>query len=223
MSKVVGYVRVSSAEQRDEGCSLAAQERRIGAWAEFSGYEQVEMFTDAGLSGCRADNRPGLQSAIQAIGKGDVLVVYSLSRLARSTKDTLEIAERLIRVGADLVSLSEKIDTISAAGKMIFRVLASLAEFERDQISERTKMALDYQKTQGKLLGQAPYGYRRDGNAFIVDAGEGAIVELVYEYRTQNWNYSRIAKHLNDNGYRTRSGGAFYSQTIKNIVAKKAA
>jgi DNA invertase Pin-like site-specific DNA recombinase len=74
------------------------------------------------------------------------LVFYSLSRLARSTKDAIAISERLSRAGADLVSLSEKIDTTSAAGKMIFRLLAVLAEFERDLISERTKAALSVKR-----------------------------------------------------------------------------
>ena len=83
-----------------------------------------------------------LQSAIEEACKTkSALVVYSLSRLARSTKDTIAIGEQLDKAGADLVSLSEKIDTTSAAGKMIFRMLAVMADFEKDQISERTKMA----------------------------------------------------------------------------------
>jgi site-specific DNA recombinase len=68
-----------------------------------------------------------------------ILFVYSLSRLARSTKGTLAIPDRLQKADADLVSLSEKLDTNSAAGKMVFRMLAVLEEFESDQISERTK------------------------------------------------------------------------------------
>jgi DNA invertase Pin-like site-specific DNA recombinase len=90
-----------------------------------------------GLSGTKAD-RPGLAAALSAVCKGDALVVYSLSRLARSTAHTLQVSDYLEWVGADLVSLSEKIDTTSASGKMVFRLLAVLAEFERDLISERT-------------------------------------------------------------------------------------
>lgn len=92
---------------------------------------------DAGLSGKRADNRPELQKALDAVTKcSGVLLVYSLSRLARSTKDTLAISDRLEKADADLVSLSERIDTTSAAGKMVFRMLAVLAEFERDLVSD---------------------------------------------------------------------------------------
>jgi site-specific DNA recombinase len=88
----------------------------------------VGCFEDAGLSGSRADNRPALQSALtEACRRKAALVVYSLSRLARSTTGAIKISERLNKSGADLVSLSEHIDTTSAAGKMVFRLLAVLA------------------------------------------------------------------------------------------------
>ena len=105
-------------------------------------------------------NRPALHDALAATRRGDALVVYSLSRLARSTRDTLEIADALDRRGADLVSLSEKIDSTSAAGRMIFRLLAVLAEFERDVISERTSMAMRHMQATGRFIGgQAPFGF----------------------------------------------------------------
>lgn len=69
-----------------------------------------------------------------------------MSRLARSTRDAITTSERLDKAGAALVSLSEKIDTTTAAGKMVFRMLAVLAEFERDQISERTTTAMQHKK-----------------------------------------------------------------------------
>src|SRR6185295_927090 len=109
----------------------------------------------------KADNRPALQAALEAACRGKAaLVVYSLSRLARSTRDAIGMSERLHKAGADLVSLSERIDTTTAAGKMVFRMLAVLAEFERDQIAERTKGALSHMRNQGKRIsGKIPYGY----------------------------------------------------------------
>src|SRR5437762_1763339 len=113
------------------------------------GYELVASFADEGISGHSMKNRPALGQALDAVcACGGVLVVYSLSRLARNTRETLELGERLSKANADLVSLSEKIDTTSAAGKMIFRMMAVMAEFERDQVSERTSMALSYKKAQ---------------------------------------------------------------------------
>src|SRR5438128_1777657 len=157
----VGYVRVSTEVQAAEGVSLEAQRGRIEAWCIANGYELAGLHVDAGISGKRADNRPGLQEAIREVcrHRGSALVVYSLSRLARSVKNTLEIAGRLDRHGADLVSLSEKIDTTSAAGRMVFRMLAVLAEFERDLCGERTKAALSLKKHRGECVGEVPLGW----------------------------------------------------------------
>jgi len=146
--KAIGYIRVSTASQADNGVSLDAQRDRIKAWCNANGYRLDTVYSDRGMSAKRADNRPQLQKALTATCKSRnaALVVYSLSRLARSTKDAISIAERLDKAGADLVSLSEKLDTTSAAGKMMFRLLAVLAEFERDLTSERTKTAMAHKK-----------------------------------------------------------------------------
>ncbi len=109
---MVGYCRVSTPGQATEGVSLEAQRTAIEAWASTQGRDVLQVFTDAGLSGKRADNRPALQQALAlATTQRAVVVVYKLDRLARSTRDALEIAERLSVAGADLVSLSEQIDT----------------------------------------------------------------------------------------------------------------
>ena len=135
----IGYIRVSTVGQAVEGVSLEAQRDKITAWCAANDAELAGVFVDAGISGKRSDNRPQLQAALEAVSAGSVLVVYSLSRLARSTKDTISISERIEKSGADLVSINEKLDTSSAAGKMLFRLMAVLAEFESDQISERTR------------------------------------------------------------------------------------
>ncbi len=221
--KIIGYVRVSTDERAREGFSLEAQESKIRAWADLNGYSGLEMFTDAGISGSSMGKREGLRKALKSIGEGDALVVYSLSRLARSTKDTIDIAEFLMKRNADLVSLSEKIDTTTAAGKMVFRMLAVLNEFERDQIAERTKMALAYKKSQGRVYGQVPYGYSREGENLCTNEEERKIVDMVVDLRTKGWNYSRIVRELNRLGYCTKCQGLFYLQTIKNIIQMRRA
>ncbi len=117
--QAVGYIRVSTEGQVVDGVSLDAQRAKIEAWALLNDYTLTAVHVDAGISGKNC-NRLGLQAALSDCRKGSALVVYSLPRLTRSTKDTIEISERLTKVGADLVSLSEKIDTTSAAGKMVF-------------------------------------------------------------------------------------------------------
>jgi DNA invertase Pin-like site-specific DNA recombinase len=215
--RVIGYVRVSTEEQATEGVSMDAQRGRIKAWCEANGgtLADDDLFVDAGISGKRADNRPGLQAALAAAtgGPGVVLVIYSLSRLARSTRDTINIAERLERAGADLVSLSERIDTTSAAGKMVFRMLAVLAEFERDLVSERTKGAIAHKRSLGERIGQIPYGASLggDGRRLIPNEHEREVIATMRQWRAAGWSLCRIARELNGRGIATKNGRAGWS------------
>ena len=106
----IGYVRVSTEEQTN-GVSLEAQEAKIRAWCTLHDAELVAIYRDEGISGYkRRDSRPGLDRALKQVCKiKGSLVVYSLSRLARNTRETIEIGECLNTCGADLVSLSEDI------------------------------------------------------------------------------------------------------------------
>ena len=224
-SKAIGYVRVSTLDQADEGVSLDAQRQKINAWCLANDADLVGLEIDT-QSGKRADNRAGLQRALDAVADcGGVLVVYSLSRLARNTKETLEIAERLDRSGANLVSLSEKIDTQSAAGKMLFRMLAVLAEFERDQLSERTTMAMAWKKSQGQRVGKVPYGFDLDaaGITLVRNDAEQRVLELVAELRGSGWSLRKIADELTERGIPTKEGTRAWSHTtIQRLVARAA-
>jgi DNA invertase Pin-like site-specific DNA recombinase len=218
--QVIGYVRVSTADQQENGVSLDAQQARINAWATANGHNVGGVFLDA-MSGKRADNRVELQKALDAVCKaGGVLVVYSLSRLARSTKDAISISERLQKAGADLVSLTENIDTTTAAGKMIFGLLAVLAQFERDQISERTTAALAYKATQGERTGQVPFGYTldADGVKLVENAAEQRVISTITELRQQGHALREIADYLNTNGITSKTGGVWYASSVKSVI-----
>jgi DNA invertase Pin-like site-specific DNA recombinase len=149
---VVGYVRVSTQEQAESRLGLEAQRAAITAWAASRGLE-VTIYEDAGITGTSMEKRPALEAALRAAADGAVLVAYSLSRFARSTRDMLIIAERLKRQGADLVSLTESIDTTTATGRLVFTLLSALSQFERDLTAERTKAALAALKARGVKLG----------------------------------------------------------------------
>lgn len=224
--KAVGYLRVSTDGQALEGVSLEAQRAKVEAWAAMNGAELVAVFTDAGISGKRADNRAGLQAALDAAcAEKAALVVYSLSRLARSTKDAISIAERLDKAGADLVSLSEKIDTTSAAGKMIFRMLAVMAEFERDVISERTTAAMAHMKAQGRRVGAVPFGYdlAADGAHLVENPAEQEAVALIQDLRRRGLSLRNIAAELESRGIQTKSGAAWSPKVIRSITQREAA
>jgi len=215
----VGYTRVSTEEQAREGVSLDAQKARIEAWALANETTLVGFFEDAGISGSRTENREGLQKAIgMACEKRAILVVYSLSRLSRSTKDTLALAERLEKAGADLVSLSERIDTTSAAGKMVFRMLAVLNEFERDQISERTAAALRHKRENRQPYSPTPYGFDRVGNLLVMNHDEQQVIEDIQELRGKGWSLRRIADRLNDVGVRAKNGGQRFPSALRSVL-----
>lgn len=226
MQRVIGYCRVSTEHQASDGVSLGMQESRIQAWALANGYEVAGIHVDAGLSGKRADNRPALQAAVkEACECGGVLVVYSLSRLARSTKDTIVIGERLDKAGADLVSLSERIDTTNAAGKMVFRMLAVMAEFERDLASERTTAALSHKRSKSERTGTVPVGYdlADDGVTLITNEREQQAITIVASLRQQGLSLRKIADELNRQGIPSKNGKPWKHSTVQRIVDRLAA
>ena len=222
MPSAIIYCRVSTQEQAEEGISLHAQEAKARAWAELNGYEVTTLHVDAGLSGRRADNRPALQEALAELSDGDALVCYSLSRLARSTRDAIAISESLQKRGADLVSLSEKIDTTTAAGKMVFRMLAVMAEFESDLTAERTSLALQHKKQQGEFTGgkTAPYGYTvaADGKTLEPVEAEQQVIELVKQYRNEGLTLRAISSELERGGILSRTDKPFAPAQVSRIA-----
>jgi DNA invertase Pin-like site-specific DNA recombinase len=104
----------------------------------------------------RVEYRPQLQACLEYLREGDALVAVRLDRLARSTRELLEIAQGLESRGVDLVVLDQAIDTSTPAGKLMFAVLAAIAQFERDLIRERTLDGLARAKAQGKVGGRRP-------------------------------------------------------------------
>ena len=223
----IGYIRVSTVGQVEDGVSIEAQKNRIAAWCLANDVELSETFTDEGLSGKRADNLPQLQSALEAVKRtGSVLVVYSLSRLARSTKDTIAIGEQLDAAGADMVSLSEKIDTTTAAGKMVFRMLAVMAEFERDLVSERTTLAMAHKRSKNERIGKVPFGFdlHEDGSTLVENESEQRILKLIESLRSDGYSLRAIANELSNRGIKTKSGKSKWNHsTVQRITERIAA
>lgn len=219
------YSRVSTERQATEGVSLEAQEARCRAWCEALGYRIAGEFTDAGISGKRVDNRAGLLAALAAVqGCKGVLVVYSLSRLGRSTRDVIAISEQLAAAGADLVSLTEQISTDSAAGRMVFRLLASLAEFERDLVSERTRSALAHKRSTGhKLGGEVPFGYTVAGGKLLPHPAEQEALRLIRELRSKGYTLRAICTELHNREISTKRGGCTWHPYTVAAILRRAA
>jgi site-specific DNA recombinase len=143
MPQAVLYARFSPRPSPEECDSDEKQLERCRAYCVGHGYTVIAEYSDRDLSGGRADNRPGLQAAIaEACARKAVLCVYVLSRLARYTKDAIDLAERLSAAGADLAVIRENVNTRSPMGRFIFTLFSALAQLEREQIAERTSSAM---------------------------------------------------------------------------------
>lgn len=138
---IVGYQRVSTLEQ-----NTARQQ------AQLEEYGCERIYTDK-MSGV-IENRPELKNCLGFLREGDVLVVSELSRLARSTRQLNNIISDLDEKGIKFVSLKESIETKTASGRLLFNVLASIAEFERDIIKERQREGIKIAKEQHKFKGR---------------------------------------------------------------------
>jgi site-specific DNA recombinase len=143
MESAIGYVPVSTLNQAEEGVSLEAQRRKIEAYCDLHDLNLSEIIEDAGISGKTVNGRPGIQMVIDKVKsrKVDNVVVFKLDRLARNLKEACEISELMQKKGVALHSISEKIDTGSATGKLFYHILSAMNQWEREVISERTVTA----------------------------------------------------------------------------------
>jgi len=219
----IAYLRVSTVGQAADGVSLEAQRGRVEAWATANGRALAAVHVDAGISGAKTRNRPALAAALRdACRRRRVLVVYSLSRLARSTRDAIDIAERLSKAGADLVSLTEQIDTTTASGKMVFRMLAVLAEFERDLVAERTRSALAHLRRQGHRISRfAPLGYDLDGTRVVPNAAEQGVLATIRELHINGLSLRQIGAELSARGISTKNGLRAWSPNVIRTVLRR--
>ena len=223
--KAVGYVRVSTQKQSEEGISIEAQESKIRAYCELKGIEISEVIIDAGISG-KGVNRAGYQKVLELCeqGKIDAIVVYSLSRFSRSTRDLLSFVDAyVIKKSITLHSLTENVDTSSPSGRFMLTVFSAMAQMERETIVERTKNALQYKRSQGeKTGGDCPYGYDAIDGKLIENPSEQTAIRQILSLRDKGYSYSSIAEQLNHDGYTTKRGGAWSHVQVKRIITRAA-
>jgi DNA invertase Pin-like site-specific DNA recombinase len=206
--------------------SVEKQLERCQAYCRGHGYDVVAEFHDKDMSGCRADNRPGLQRAIATACKQKaVLCVYSLSRLARCTKDAIDLAERLNAADADLAVIQENVNTRSPMGRFIFTLFSALAQLEREQIAERTSNAMLRHQSKGRRMtrpDRCPYGWRpddRDPARLVEDAAEQAAIDRIRQERLQGRGLREIARQLDGAGISCR-GGHWSHSTVRAILRR---
>jgi site-specific DNA recombinase len=213
----IGYVRVSTDDQAENGVSLAAQEERLRAYAVATGRELDELVIDAGES-AKTMNRPGLRRILAGVRDRSVgcVVILKLDRLTRSVRDLGEILELAARHDVALMSVSESLDTSSAAGRMVVNMLGVVAQWEREATAERTAFALAHKRRQRIVYGPTPFGYRRDGGQLIADPNLIATRDEAKAMLAAGASLRQIGAWLT-----SRVGGRWHPQTVKAMLGSR--
>jgi site-specific DNA recombinase len=224
MTRTVAYLRVSTDKQADKGVSLDAQRAKVAAYASLYDLDLVEVIVDAGESAKTMD-RPGLQRALAMLKKGtaEALLVVKLDRLTRSVRDLGDLVERYFAPGrAALLSVGEQIDTRSAGGRLVLNVLASVSQWEREAIGERTSTAMQHKVSLGEYTGgPVPYGSALavDGMHLEDSAGEQAVLVEARRLRASGLSLRAVARELDAQGFKSRVGRTFGAEQIAGMVA----
>lgn len=206
-ARVIGYARVSTDEQADSRGGLDAQRAAIERECKHRGWQLVEMVEDAGFSG-RNTKRPGLTRVLEMLRAGDVegLVVAKLDRLSRSVVDF----GGLLKASRDqrwfLTALDYGLDTTTANGKLVAQILMSVAEWEREVIGERTRVALAAKRDQGVRLGRP-------------STVPATVARRIRRARKDGASLRVIAERLNSDGVPTAQGGAkWHASTVRFVL-----
>jgi len=221
----VGYIRCSTQEQVRDGETMERQESMIKSYCVQKNITDLRLIVDEGLSGFKS-NRPGFQEVIRLCREGVVerVIVYDLSRLSRSVRDTLEFIEDTVhRYNISFVSLVQDLDTSTPMGKAFLGFTAIFNQLYRDEISFKTRLAIQHKKSKSERYSSSiPYGYDHDGNGnLIISIDDQHLIALIADLKKKGKSLRSICRHLADNGYKTKTGNAhWHPQTIRDLLEK---
>ncbi len=185
MGEIIGYIRVSSEDQNP-----ARQEKSL----KEKGCTRLYMDKMSG----KDRNRPQLQEMMDYIREGDTVIVESISRLARSTRDLLEIIERFNDKKVSFISLKESIDTDSPQGKFMLTVFAAMSELERGYIRQRQAEGIAIAKSEGKYKGRKPKDIDQTELEGLIDRWERGEIKQAYICKKLGISRSTLARKIKD-------------------------
>lgn len=229
--RAIGYVRVSTELQATEGVSLDAQREKVCAFCKLHEIELIAVSCDEGISASSL-KRPGLAAALRALesGAAQSLIVVKLDRLTRSVKDLGFLCEHYFCEGRpwSLLSVSDSIDTRSASGKLILNVLTSVAQWEREAISDRTKEAMQHLRNQGVQMGAAPFGYTysqgvdEQGRRRLVEETEAqALIRRIVALHKTGMTPTAIGKQFRTEGLTGPRSGSWSTTAVQRVLVRQ--
>lgn len=225
--RIALYARVSTEEQALQGYSIDAQKEKIFQYCELYGYTVVDEYVDAGISGKSIDKRLEVQRLLRDAenGKFDEVVVWRLNRISRSTKDFIDIFERLEKHNVSITSLTENFDTSNPMGKFAVQMLAAVGELERNTIVENVTLGLNRRAQLGLHSGCRALGYgiipsttRVGKNDLVIIEEEAVIVRKIFSLFCNGKGFKAIANQLNKEGFKTCKGNTFSLYSIREII-----
>ena len=218
--KVAAYIRVSTQMQVEDGYSLSAQRERLKAFAYSQGWEIVKFYVDEGLSAKDMD-RPDLQRMLKGVREGifDIVLVYKLDRLTRSVIDLDKLLTEFSKHDVMFKSSTEVYDTTTATGRLFIRLVASMAQWERENLGERVRFGMQEKAREGKwTVSTPPLGYDSKESELIVNPSEAAVVKEIFSLYLSGMGMHKIARNLNERGLYTKKGKAWAQSTIQYIL-----
>jgi len=220
------YTRVSTDMQAEkEFSSCEAQEEKIKSFVNSQNNWQVfKVYSDAGYSGATL-NRPAIQQLLSDLKKEkiDIVLVYKIDRLTRSPKDFYQLIEFFEQSKIDFISITERFDTSTPAGRLLRNIMLTFAQFERELTSERTRDKMLERAKKGMCNGGfTPYGYARQNKKIIPQTKEAEIIKSIFEKYLETQSLSAVYKFLKGKGIKNRNGKNFsktnIAYTLRNVV-----
>ena len=219
--RVALYARVSTEEQAEYGFSIKAQIDRLELACKMVGGTPLPPYIDDGYSGKDLD-RPHIKRLIKDArdGKFDLIIVYKLDRLSRRLSDLLALRDELEAYGIGLTSATEPFDTTNPVGKLLFNMLGSFAQFERELISERTRMGLRRRAKEGKWNTSPPFGYRikADGTLEIRPEEKPFVLRMFKLFLDHNLGAKLIARKMRQEDHTSRKAGKWARTTVYKML-----
>jgi site-specific DNA recombinase len=221
--KVLGYVRCSTEEQVVDGVSLAAQRGRIEAWCQATDAELVQVVEDGGISGTRPlAERPGGAQVASLLERRnpdiEVVVIVRLDRLARNAADALHWLHKFAKGSVGLVSIDDRLDLGTPQGRAMAGMAAIFGSLERELVAQRTADALAELRSQGKVFGPIPFGFRRDGDHLVLHEGEQRVLGRIKRLRNKGKSYAAIANALNRASIPSKRGGCWHAMSVRSVL-----